>query len=131
MSQITDHDGPTWAASDAWVLAAIACEPPKAHTLAELIAIADAVDHNVLTEPEFNQAIGRLLSADLIEADPRADRYWPTQAGASITERWQHGAFTWASAIVPQLQRLGDPQDTDWSLPHGVFARAVGDYLTR
>jgi hypothetical protein len=118
--------------SDAWVFAAIAHDgPPAAHTLTELIAIADGINHAVPIEAEFTQAIGRLLAAGLIGADPEADRYWPTEAGADIRERWRHGAFGWIDAIPPQLQRLPPPHDADWSLPEGVFSRAVRDYLAR
>lgn len=118
--------------SDAWVFAAIANDrPPTPHTLTELIAIADGINHAILTEADFVQAIGRLLSAGLIGADPEADRYWATQAGANIRERWRHGLFGWINAIPPQLQRLGEPHDTDWSLPEGRFDRAVQDYLAR
>jgi hypothetical protein len=118
--------------SDAWVLAAIANDrPPTSHTLTELIAIADGINHCVLAEGEFSQAVGRLLSAGLIEVDSSADRYWPTQAGAKIRERWRHGLFGWIEAMPPQLQRLGHPQDTAWSLPQGTFDRAVRAYLAR
>jgi hypothetical protein len=112
--------------------AAIAHElPPALRTLIELIGIADGINHDVLSESAFSHAIGRLLSADLIGADADADRYGPTHAGAKIRERWRHGAFGWIDAIPPQLQRLGEPQDADWVLPHGTFDRAVRDYLAR
>jgi hypothetical protein len=118
--------------SDAWVFSAIAYErAPMPHTLRELIGIADGINHAVLTEAEFSRAVGRLLTAGLIEADGDADRYVPTQAGAKIKEHWKHGLFGWIAAIPPQLRRLGDPQDTDWSLPPGTFDRAVQDYLAQ
>jgi len=121
--------GTGWTKSDAWVLGAIAHDqPPTPHTLSEVLAIAHGINHDVTSETEFTQAIGRLLGAGLIEADPEADRYCPTQAGAKIRERWQHGPDGWMPAIPPQLQRLGKPPDTNWSLPDGVFDRAVRDY---
>jgi hypothetical protein len=132
MSQVSDSGRSDWAMSDAWVFAAIANDrPPTPHTLIELIAIADGINHNVVTEAEFTQAFGRLLSAGLIGADPEADRYWPTEAGAKIRDRWRHGLFGWINAIPPQLQRLGEPQDTAWSLPEGIFDQAVRGYLAR
>lgn len=121
-----------WLGSDAWVFAAIATDQPaRAHTLAEIIAIADDINHAVLTEPEFTTAIGRLLAAGLIEADAAADRYQPTQAGTAIRRRWRHGAFGWIEAIPPQLERLGKPRDTRWSLPPGAFDAAVRQYLAK
>jgi len=132
VSQVSDPGPPAWTMSDAWVFAAIANDGPSAtHTLTELIGIADGINHAVLTEAEFTRAIGRLLAAGLIGADPETDRYWPTEAGANIRERWRHGLFGWIDAIPPQLQRLGQPRDTDWSLPEGTFDQAVRDYLAR
>ena len=132
MTQVSDPDPSAWAISDAWVFAAIANDrPPATHTLTELIAIADGINHLVLTEAEFTQAIGRLLAAGLIGADPEGDRYWPTEAGANARERWRHGAFGWIYAIPPQLQRLGKPRDAGWSLPEGMFDQALQDYLAR
>jgi hypothetical protein len=132
VNQVADHGPSVWTGSDAWVFAAIANDrPPATHTLSELVGIADGINHAVLTEAEFTKAIGRLLAAGLIGADADADRYWPTEAGANIRERWRHGAFGWISAIPPQLRRLGQPHDTDWSLPEGRFDQAVQDYLAR
>jgi hypothetical protein len=132
VSQVSDPGPAAWTGSDAWVFAAIANDlPPATHTLTELIAIADGINHAVLAEAEFTRAIGRLLAAGLIGADPEADRYWPTEAGANIRERWRHGAFGWIDAIPPQLQRLGEPRDTNWSLPEGMFDRAVLNHLER
>ncbi len=58
-------------------------------------------------------------------------RYWPTEAGANLRRRWRHGAFGWIDAIPPGLRRLGEPQDSDWLLPAGVFEAAVREYLAR
>lgn len=116
-----------WTINDAWVLAAITMRP-GATTLTELIATADAIDHNVFTEAEFCRSISRLLVAGLIGADQEADRYWPTEQGSAIRKRWRQGMFTWADAIGPQLERLGQPQDARWSLPQGAFDQAVSSY---
>ena len=118
--------------SDAWVFAPISNDRlPTSHTLTGLIAIADGLNHCVLTEEEFSRAVGRLLSAGLIEVDSGADRYWPTQAGTRIRERWRHGLFGWVEAIPPQLRRLAEPPASTWSLPQGTFDRAVRTYLAR
>jgi hypothetical protein len=116
-----------WTSDDAGVLAAIAMRP-GAKTLAELIATADAINHSVFTQDEFCQSIGRLLAAGLIGADHQADRYWPTEEGTTIRKRWRHGMFTWADAITPQLERLGEAQNTPWSLPAGKFDDALAAY---
>jgi len=122
----------SWSTSDAWVFAAISNDQSgRPHTLRELIALADGLNHDVITEREFTTAIGRLLTAGLIEADAAGDRYWPTEAAANIRKRWKHGLFGWIATIPPQLERLGKPQDADWSLPPGVFDQAVREYLAR
>lgn len=128
-----EDDGQTaWVAGDAWVLAALINDtPPRPHTLVEVIAIADGINHSVLTEAEFTNAIGRLAAAGLAEADAGADRYQPTDAGAALRKRWRHGAFGWIEAIPPQLGKIGVPQDAVWCLPSGIFDRAVQEYLAR
>jgi hypothetical protein len=121
-----------WTTDDAWVLAAIINDtPPRPRTLAEVMAIADGINHSMFTEAEFTRAIGRLVAAGLIEADGAADRYQPTESGAAIRKRWRHGAFGWIPAIPPQLDRIGEPQDLTWSLPAGAFDRAIQDYRAR
>lgn len=125
-------DQASWTTTDAWVLAAIINDtPPRPHTLAEVIAIADGINHDILSQTEFTRAVGRLLAAALIEADAAADRYLPTEAGAALRSRWRHGAFGWITSIPPQLDRIGRPQDRAWSLPTGVFDQAVQDYIAR
>ncbi len=121
-----------WLMTDAWVFAAIANDrSARAHSLGEIIAIADGINHAVLAESEFTSAVGRLLSVGLIEADAAADQYRTTESGSAIRRRWRHGAFGWIDAIPPQLERLGAPQDTGWSLPTGTFDAAVRQYLSK
>lgn len=131
---VSADDGcrPGWSETDAWVLAAIIHDTPsRPHTLMEVIAIADGINHTVINEAEFTLAVGRLVAADLIDADGIADRYQPTEAGTALRKRWRHGAFGWIPSIPPQLDRVGRPQDSDWCLPAGALDRAVQDYLAR
>lgn len=122
----------TWTMADAWVFAAIASDQPAAaRELTEIIAIADGINHAILLEEEFTRAVGRLVAAGLIEADAQRDRYRATAAGVDVRKRWKHGAFGWITAIPPQLDRLGEPQDLTWSLPAGAFRSAVDAYLER
>jgi hypothetical protein len=122
----------TWTMTDAWVFAAISHDqPPAAHRLTEIIAIADGVNHDVVTEDEFTKSVGRLIAAGVIDADAQRDRYWPTYAGTDLRKRWKHVAFGWITVIPTQLDRFGEPQDVAWSLPAGVFRSAVDEYLAR
>jgi len=95
-----------------------------------VIAHADAINHAILNETEFVQAIPRLQAAGLIGADPTADRYWRTETGHQLhaTNMKRHGLFGWIEAIPPALRRLGEPQDGDWALGPGVFKTAVHEY---
>jgi hypothetical protein len=114
--------------SDAWVFSSIeGTGPSDGYTLAQIIAKADGINHDILTETEFTRAVPRLVAIGLIGAQAEADRYWHTEAGQALHRRWMKrgGLFSWIDVIPPALRRLGEPQDAAWSLPAGVFDRAV------
>jgi hypothetical protein len=112
---------PRWEVSDAWVFAALP------GSLSDVIAHGDAINHAILSESEFTQAVPRLLTAALIGADHAADRYWHTPAGREFYERHMkgHGLFGWMDVFPPALRRLGPPVDGSFSLAPGEFVRAV------
>lgn len=121
-----------WEMSDAWVFAAIqGHDAADGMRLRDIIFHADYLNHAVLEEHEFCRAVPRLLAVDLIGADRDADRYWRTAAGQELFDRRmkRRGAFGWIDAIPPALRRLGEPRDSEWTLPPGAFATAVQDYL--
>jgi hypothetical protein len=107
--------------------------PGDGYTLTQIIEKADGINHALLTEAEFTQAVPRLAAADLIGVQAEADRYWHTDAGRALYRRRmkRRGLFGWIDAVPPALRRLGEPQDTAWSLPAGVFDRATQEYLKR
>jgi hypothetical protein len=118
--------------SDAWVFSSIeGTSPEDGSTLAQIITKADGINHAILTESEFVRAVPRLVAVGLIGASGDANRYWHTEAGQALHRRWvQHGGlFSWIDVIPPALRRLGEPQDAAWSLPAGVFERAVQAHL--
>ena len=120
-----------WELSDAWVFSSIeGTGPDDGYTLLQIIAKADGINHAILLESEFTQAVPRLVAAGLIGAQPEADRYWHTEAGQALYQRRMtgHGLFGWLRVILPSLQRLGAPTDAQWSLPAGAFDRATRDY---
>jgi hypothetical protein len=123
-----------WILSDAWVFSSIeGTGPGDGYTLTQIIAKADGINHAILTEAEFTQAVPRLVAAGLIDAHPEADRYWHTAAGQALYRQRmkRRGLFGWIDAIPPALRQLGEPQDTAWSLPAGVFDRAVQEWHQR
>jgi hypothetical protein len=119
-----------WRFSDAWVFSALAGGPENGCSLCQIVACADAINHAILLEAEFVHAVPRLLAADLMGADPGADRYWLTDAGRELyATRMRHrGLFGWIEAILPALVGLGEPQNADWVLDPGVFDAAVREY---
>jgi hypothetical protein len=119
-----------WTSSDAWIFAAIAGgadSSVRESTLADVIAGADVINHAIVTEDEFTQAIGRLTAVEAIGVSPDGSRYWPTATGLQLRRRWRHGLFGW-TVILPGLRKLGAPPDAHWLLPAGAFAWAVGAY---
>ncbi|GAA3451947.1 hypothetical protein [Dactylosporangium matsuzakiense] len=123
-----------WTIADAWVFTAIeGTGPHDGHPLTRIVAKADAINHAVLLESEFVRAVPRLVAAGLIEAAPAADRYWHTETGRALYDRWitRGGLFAWSTVIPPALEQLGPPQDpaAGWSLPAGAFQRAVQAHL--
>lgn len=123
-----------WKMSDAWVFAAIEGRGIEdGHTLTQVIAKGDGINHAILTEQEFTRAIPRLVNAGLVGADLMADRYWHTEAGHDLYVRRmkRRGAFGWIDAIPPALRRLGPPQDGEWVLPPGSFDHAVREWNQR
>lgn len=120
--------------SDAWVFSSIeGTGPGDRYTLTQVIAKADGINHAILTEAELSQAVPRLVAAGLIAVQAEADRYWHTDAGRALYRQRmkRRGLFGWVDAIPPALRRLGEPQDTAWSLPAGVFDHAIQEYLRR
>ncbi|MGH3389322.1 MAG: hypothetical protein ACRDOO_10640 [Actinomadura sp.] len=122
--------GVEWSSADAWVFAAISHDRlTEPQSLVRVIAIADGINHAILEEAEFTRAVGRLVSVGLIGADPTSDQYWPTEAGMTLRRRWRHGLFGWIDTIPRGLRALGEPGDSGYTLPEGVFQRAVDQYL--
>jgi len=121
-----------WTLPAARVLSAIeGTGPDDGCTLAQIISKADGINHGILTETEFTRAVSRLVAAGLIGAHAEADRYWHTEAGQVLRQRWRKrgGLFSWIEVIPPALRRAGEPRDAAWSLPAGMFERAVQQHL--
>jgi hypothetical protein len=117
-----------WTTADAWVLASLP-GPGDGSTLTEVVMAADMINHAVLVEDEFTQAVNRLTGAGLMAA---ADgRYALTPAGAELRERGTRGRglFGWIEGIPAALDGCGEPRDGTWALPPGVFDSAVRAYL--
>lgn len=113
-----------WTPSDVWLLRSLAArEAATATTLRGVIGVADYLDHSIPNEAEFTGALDRLSAAGLAGYDVTADRFWLTPAGhASPAHR---GTFAAATAALPPPPPVPAPL----SLPPGVYAAAVAEYL--
>jgi hypothetical protein len=70
-----------WTRSDAWVFSSIeGTGPGDGYTLAQIVAKADGINHDILTEGEFTRAVPRLVAIGLIGEQAEADRYRHTEA---------------------------------------------------
>jgi hypothetical protein len=122
---------PQWSTSDAWVFSSIeGTGLGDGSTLAQVIAKADGINHAILTEAEFTQAIPRLIAAGVVGAEADADRYWLTESGQAVYRRAmrRRGLFGWIDSMPAALRKLGEPRDTKWHLPTGAFKRATREY---
>lgn len=116
-----------WTMTDAWVFACLGDSGPgRGFQLNHVLRNADLINHGFFVEVQFTRSVPRLVAAGLIGADAEADLYWHTDAGRALYQKRmkRHGPFGWMDAIPPALQRLGEPQDAEWSLPAGMFERA-------
>src|SRR5919198_3131291 len=118
-----------WGIADAWLLAAIASARPdpdgEGATLAEVLTVAEGINHATPTRDETELAIRRLLGSGLIAMDDTADHFRLTQAGQQVRRRWRHGLFGWIDALPPALRRHGPPQPAEWSLPPDAYEQAI------
>ncbi|WP_426505624.1 hypothetical protein ACPPVO_47890 [Dactylosporangium sp. McL0621] len=111
--------------SDVWILRSIGGrDRATGAPLRGVLAAADYHNHAVPLEEEFCGAIGRLVAAGLVAADPAGDRYWLTAAGVPLAER--RGSF---AAVLADLERVALPAAPPWRLPAGTFRAAVDAYL--
>jgi hypothetical protein len=75
--------------SDAWVFSSVeGTGTTDGYTLAQIIAKADAINHDILTELDFTRSVPRLVAAGLIGVQAEADRYWHTESGQALRRRW-------------------------------------------
>ena len=117
-----------WHISDAWLLAAISRARPDpasgGASLAEVLIVAEGINHATPTRDETELALRCLLGTGLIAVDA-AYHFRVTEAGEQVLLRWRHGQFGWIDALPPALRRIGPPQRAEWSLPPGAYDEAV------
>jgi hypothetical protein len=122
----------TWRWSDAWFLAALArTDGGEGASLADVMAMADAMNHDVLNEEEVRHAVRCLGGSGLLEVE--GERFHLTSAGARLRafgQRAEHFSREPDQYLIG-LRRLGSPQPSAWALPPGAVRRAYSEYSDR
>lgn len=116
-----------WTLTDAWVFACLGDSGPgHAYSLRQVLHHAELINHGCFAEVQFTRSVPRLITAGLVGVNAEADQFWHTKAGRALYRKRlkRHGPFDWMDEIPPALQRFGEPQDFEWSLPAGAFERA-------
>lgn len=120
--------------SDAWFLAALARTDEgesEGASLADVMAMADAMNHDVLNEDQVSHAVRCLSGSRLLEVV--GERFRLTSAGARLRafgQRAQYFAGEPDQYLIG-LQRFGSPQPSGWALPPGAVRQAYTEYSDR
>lgn len=95
-----------WVTSDAWVLSAVRVTgtPEEPATLADLIVAGDFLYQVILSAPEIEHAVGRLVAAMLITVDDRG--FAITPVGRQVVARARSGDLTRDVALLQILTML-------------------------
>lgn len=117
-----------WSFSDAWVLAAAAVSGRRWCDLSNLIASADALNHDIPTEEVIEHSVGRLTASGLMETSGLRVRL--TRAGKRLVSKRRRALFKQAQSV---LALLGQQTLTDghWDLPSGAWEEAYEAYWQR
>jgi hypothetical protein len=117
--------GSDWAFADTWVLASIGVYQRRC-TLVELVAAGDWMNHAVLEPGELDEALGKLVGADLV----RVFEDWTfelTDEGTSLFAAENRSIQTQLDLIEAELATR-TPQRAPVRLPQGALAKAVAAY---
>jgi hypothetical protein len=115
-----------WQPADAWVLASIGVFQ-RPCSLTEVVAAGDWMNHAVLTEPEVEGALTRLVGSGLV----RVYEDWTlelTDEGASLFSAEVRSIQTQLDLIEDGLAGR-EPELAKVRLPAGAFPSAVAAYV--
>ncbi|HEU4540924.1 MAG TPA: hypothetical protein VFR23_07325 [Jiangellaceae bacterium] len=117
-----------WDFADAWVftavgIASLPCE------LAELVAVADGINHAILLEDEVESALGKLSGAGLLQINDDWT-FQLTEAGRGLLTRRRGNLFSQVDSVA-NLLALIKPVSVTVQLPAGAMANAIDEYLGR
>jgi hypothetical protein len=120
----------TVASEASWLLLALGTAGRRKHPdLSSVLGAADAINHAVMTYPEFRRATALLMAMGLVEP-PEGLRL--TRAGRELLRG--HDAPTWHQQWVAQrnaLEKSDAPEASPTSVSEMAFNEAVSEYLAR
>ena len=132
-----------WRRTDAWIFVAVVMangagrhmrsattRRPEGVRLADVLSMADHLRQALPERAEVEEAVRRLLGANLITV---ADGWFRvTPAGESVwRNRRRIGMGGAVDAVLAELERRQVPRDTDWTLDDADHAAAVLEYAGR
>jgi hypothetical protein len=91
-----------WDFTDAWLLTAMGGFRRRGRSLSKLIAVADAMNHDVPTEAQAARSLGRLIASGL--AGIRGSRYRLTPSGRAVYRKRRGGWFDQANTVLHALK---------------------------
>jgi hypothetical protein len=123
-----DADG--WVYTDACVLAAIRVTgtPKEPATVADLVAAGDFLHQLILSPPEIEHAVTRLIAAMLITADERGLAI--TQLGREVVARARGGKVNRMEALLRILTML-QVRPVPWTLDRREYESACLEHQHR
>jgi hypothetical protein len=117
-----------WTFSDAWLLTAIGKFGRRGCSLSEMIGSADALNHDIPTETQAAESLGRLLAANLVVV--RSGRYRVSASGRAIYKRRQGGMFQLSGSVLAVLVSV-PCADGKLEFAPGEFRAAYDEYARR
>jgi hypothetical protein len=117
-----------WSFTDAWLLTAAAGYGRGGCTLTRLIATADALNHDVATEAQAAQSLGRLTASNLLSFE--RGKFRATESGRAIYKKRSRGWFEQSGSV--HLLLSGVPLvEGVWEFEHGEYEAACEAYSRR
>jgi hypothetical protein len=115
-----------WQFSDAWFATAVAwC---GGRDLSHVIGAADALNHDILTRHDIQQAVGRLVGSGVLAV--RGDRFMLTESGEALLKQRRGRAIEQAESVLDLLMTV-PLRDAGWALTEEEWRSAYEAYVQR
>jgi hypothetical protein len=114
-----------WEFADAWVATAVAIQETPCD-LAAVIAAGDALNHAILLREEIEQAVSRLVGADLLWISDDG-KFGLTLTGQNLLGRRQGGWFEQVDSTLELLREI-PVEEVAFSLTDETVRAAYAEY---